>query len=252
MEDKYSLEAVTEALGKPVMAEFPEATSKIRLNLMVVSLITIAVIMLDVKVSPTNTLLGVTFEGLTTATLKVCLLLVNVYMFVHFLWCAADYLQNWRLRITGTNVGFRFSPVWNTHGTDHPPDPQQSTLYNWWRDQSVVFKNMTEVVSRLQANIDKLAAAPAHHGAAEAAQPNNSIASQIEAFKLDMNTVAQQLEVTRGIMEDQRIAASLKRFDSAFSLFLRSQNLRWLVVEAGFPLLLGGCSIFLLVAERFF
>ncbi|RZL93306.1 MAG: hypothetical protein EOP76_09575 [Variovorax sp.] len=249
MAEKNSVEAVKEALGKPVLMEFSEATAKIRLNLMIAALITIAVVMLDVKVSPTNTLLGVTFEGLTTQNLKTGFLLVNVYMFIHFFWCAADSVQEWRLRITGTKVAFLTGAAWGTEGTDHPADPRQSTLYNWWLDQTRRFKDIDGAIVRMKDAIDALAAAVSPPSGPIA--PELFAVSQLHSIKSDMQTLGQQLDAVRTTIESKRIPVSLERFDAAFSLFLRSQNLRWLVVEAGFPLLLGVCSIFLLCRERF-
>ena len=43
-----------------------------------------------------------------------------------------------------------------------------------------------------------------------------------------------------------RIPVSLRRFDRWYHLFLRSQNLRWLVVELGAPILLGSYALVLL------
>lgn len=248
---KNSTEAVKEALGKPVLAEFSEATSKIRLNLMIAALITIAIVMLEVKVSPTNTLLGVTFEGLTTTNLKTCLLLVNVYMFIHFLWCAADGIQEWRLRLTGTRVAFLTGATWGSEATDHPSEPRQSTLYNWWLDQTRRFKSTDEAIQRIQSAIEQLAAATENPDTSKPIRPEQFAATQVHSIKSDIQTLGQQLDAARATIESQRIPVSLERFDKAFQLFLRSQNLRWLLIEAGFPLLLGGCSIFLLLREHF-
>ena len=249
--EKNSTEAVKEALGKPVLPEFSDAVGKIRLNLMLVAMITIAVVILDVKVAPTNTLLGITFEGLTAQNLKTGLLMVNVYMFIHFLWCAADGVQEWRLRITGTRLAFLTGAAWGTEGTDHPSDPRQSTLYNWWLDQARRFKPVEEALTRFQVALERMHAESTTLPAHGSISPASPFASILAALKSDMLTLGQQLDLARVTMESKRIPISLERFDGAFGLFLRSQNLRWLVIEVGFPLLLGSCSIFLLLSEKF-
>jgi len=44
-----------------------------------------------------------------------------------------------------------------------------------------------------------------------------------------------------------RVPVSLKRFDGWVELFLRSQNLRWLLIDILVPALLAGSAIWLLL-----
>ncbi|MET3442608.1 hypothetical protein ABIC94_003395 [Variovorax paradoxus] len=250
MTDEKAIEAVREALGKPVLPEFSDATSKIRLNLMIVACITIAMIILDVKVAPQNTLLGVTFEGLTTENLKTGLLAINLYMFIHFAWCAMDGLQEWRLRVTGTRVAFITGARFSSPDADHPSDPRQSTLYNWWLAQSARMKRIDEGSTKLQADLTRFVQESRHADFQSGLEPGAPIRSILDGLKSDMQTLTHEVGLAKGVVNSVRIPVSLQRFENAFQLFLRSQNLRWLVVEAGFPLLLGVSSIFLLLNER--
>ncbi|MDR6890920.1 hypothetical protein J2X67_005468 [Variovorax sp. 3319] len=80
--------------------------------------------------------------------------------------------------------------------------------------------------------------------------PGTPIRSVLDGLKSEMVTLVQEVGQARAVVQSARVPASLRRFNGAFELFLRSQNLRWLVIEAGFPLLIGAGSIFLLLHER--
>ena len=250
MNDDKKAEAVSQALGKPVQPEFSDATSKIRLNLMVIACLTMAMVILDVQVAPQNTLLGVTFQGITTENLKTGLLAVNLYMFVHFSWCALDGFQEWRLRVTGTRVAFITAGTFGSTDTDHPGDPRQSTLYNWWLAQAGRLTLIDEGAVKLQGDLAKFIEESKHADFQTGLTPGAPVRSILDGIRSDMQTLLQEVGQVRAVVQSARIPVSLKRVDGAFQMFLSSQNLRWLVVEAGFPLLLGATSIFLLLSER--
>lgn len=50
-------------------------------------------------------------------------------------------------------------------------------------------------------------------------------------------------DVTK-MLADSRIEDALARFDDSFKMFCRMQNIRWLVIEFGLPLLLGIISLY--------
>lgn len=250
MTDEEKTKAVEAALGKPVLPEFPEATSKIRLNLMVVASITIAMVILDVQVASTNTLLGVTFQGITTSNLKTMLLVINVYMFVHFAWCAFDGLQEWRLRVTGTRVAFITGSRMASPHADHPGDPRQSTLYNWWIEQNAQITRFDESAQRLKGEVTAVL------DESRKAQPETrpmgpALENALNELYQEISSLTHLSGTVRKVIEAERVPVSLRRFDRAFMFFLRSQNLRWLVIEAGLPLAWGAASIALLCKEQF-
>ena len=70
----------------------------------------------------------------------------------------------------------------------------------------------------------------------------NKVSTDITKLKGSIETVSKTLE-------SARIPVSLERFDNRFQLFLRSQNLRWLVLELGLPIIMGFISVALLVSK---
>lgn len=59
------------------------------------------------------------------------------------------------------------------------------------------------------------------------------------------------IDTVQKTLSDSRIPVSLKRFDGWFGFFLKSQNLRWLLIDALAPLLAGAIAIYLLLKHGF-
>jgi hypothetical protein len=97
-------EAVFKVLGEPAFAEFSDNAWKIRTNLILASVISIAVVFGDLHIEPDSQILGLKFKGLTDAVLTNGLIAVVSYLLLHFVWTAIDALLEWRLRVTGTRV----------------------------------------------------------------------------------------------------------------------------------------------------
>lgn len=245
-------EAVEQVLGKPFAAAMSDATEKIRRNLLVVSAITIAIVILGVRVAPANTLLGISFEGLTADALKKGLLAVNSYMLAHFLWCMLDELQEWRLRVSGTRSAFITAGTFGSEHADYPTEPRQSTLYNWWRTAAARFVRTDEAIKRLDGAVERLIATEEVKRNSGQIQPVSNAGVLLQQIKSDIATLLNEVNQTKAVLMSQRINVSLKRFDRAFQLFLRSQNLRWLVIEAGFPVIFGLTSLAILVRDLYF
>jgi len=73
-----------------------------------------------------------------------------------------------------------------------------------------------------------------------------SITSPLNAALQNINQLYNSIQTAHKTISDQRIPVSLKRFDNWFQLFLRSQNLRWLIIEFLFPIVLGLSAQYLL------
>jgi hypothetical protein len=131
MSDEEKNEAARKALGEPVAKELSDSVLRITRNLLAISIISITIISWNLDVD-TSTLLGFKFTGLTKNNLNYGLLIINAYLFLHYLWCCFDNFAAWKIRITGTRVLFK-DPFWQGNIIDSPIDPRQSTLYNWFQ-----------------------------------------------------------------------------------------------------------------------
>lgn len=239
------LKAVDKILGSPVIAQFDEQTTKLRTNLIIASAVSIALCLADLHISPDSRILGLKFAGLTDTLIRNALLAIVAYMSLHFIWNAGDGFMEWRLRITGTRAAFVPQAMWTADHHDSPSDPRQSTLYNWWKEQASRMGNMS--IAEINARLDRW------EKKLDERLSNTSDWSKLAQAMLDIRDVARALkslqdsiDLARRIYFDARVPMSLERFDKWFEIFLRSQNLRWLVIDAAAPIVFAGWALYLL------
>jgi hypothetical protein len=240
---KTRREAVEEVFAQPVAIEFSEWIGKIRLNLLMVSSLALALVILGIDVAPTNTLFGVSFENLSNDKLKWLLLAVNTYMWIHFGWLALDAFQGWRVRLTGSGVIYEEKPQHNDADYDLTLDPRQSSLHNWWLAMAARYPlddQLTLKLTRLKDLLDE------EHLSAPQLTMNSPISDHMllrsKISNALQNIMAEQ-NFVRVILENPTPSAALARFDRAYEMLLKSQARRWLWVETLLPIVLGGVSI---------
>lgn len=240
---------VEKSLGEPVAADFSDYVRKLRGNLVFVSFISISLILGGLEIDPESSILGLKFKGLDNSSVMYGLLILNSYMLFHFLWCSFDAFQEWGMRVTGTRLSFITTARLSSESGDYPSDPRQTSLYHWWKDQSAKIGSLTDPISEINNKLDKweqevkeALEAQDNPNAVNACMAINRVASDISKLKGSIETTAKALE-------SPRIPESLKRFDNRFQLFLRSQNLRWLLLELGLPIVMGVVSVCLLTSK---
>lgn len=236
-------EKVEKILGEPFAMDFSDYVRKIRNNLIITSLISIALLLGGLRIAPDSTFLGLKFTGLDNNLILQTLFFLNAYIFIHFLWSSHDHFQEWWLRLTGTKVAYVTTGRFSAEGADYPSDPRQSTLYNWWNDEARKISSLQEPLNNIQTKLKEWEATITK-------SPEGADTNVVNTFTLrvseDVNKLNASVEQIGKTLESPRIPASLKRFDGHFQFFLRSQNLRWLIIELGFPLALGGYALLLI------
>ena len=241
------LKAVEKVLGEPVFIELSDYVLKIRTNLIRVSVITIAVILANLHIDQGSTVLGLKFTGLNDHVLRAGLLVITCYLGAHYLWTAVDTFLEWRLRITGTRLSFVTTGRIASEHADYPNDPRQSTLYYWWLSEAKRIGDMGSELSNMQNLLESLdieLRAKMNSGTdalniVNACRPLGEVRETI-------GKLGRSIEQTQKAIEATRIPISLKRFDNWFKFFLRSQNLRWLIIDLLVPLTLWGTALYLL------
>src|SRR3990167_303384 len=133
---KQDIDAVEDALGAPAGCELPDNVLKIRRNLLVVSMASIAMILAGVHINPSSTLFGLQFSGLNDEIIAKGLIAVLSYLFIHFLWCLNDAFLTWKIRVTGTRLVFVTTGKFANEYADYPNDPRSSSLYWWWLEEA--------------------------------------------------------------------------------------------------------------------
>ena len=241
------LNAVRKALGEPAFCELSDKAWRIRTNLIIVSVVSAGVVLWDLHISPDSTVFGLKFSGLTDAVLRRGLFWVLLYLVVHFLWCSFDNLLEWRLRITGTRLAFITTGRIASDYGDYPNDPRQTSLYQWWMSEAETIARYGVAAKRIE---EKLPNWDGQVQAALAAGANpvnvGNVTHAIGELRDNLVQIKRAVDDASKVISSHRIPVSLERFDDWFQLFLRSQNLRWLLLEWAMPLLFGGWALLLL------
>jgi hypothetical protein len=245
--DEDRLKAVEKVLGEPAFSEFAPNAWKIRTNLIVASAVSIAVVFADLHIDPGSTVLGLKFHGLNDTVLVRVLFGVTLYLLLHFIWSALDSLPEWRLRVTGTRVAFVTTARLARADGDYPRDPRQSTFYHWWKDGAQKIGNLTAKLSDIEKQLQEWDTQlkvqfTEKPDAMNIVNATDTIRSTREAVV----NLERSITKARDTISALRVPVSLRRFDRWFHLFLRSQNLRWLIMELGVPILVGSYALVLL------
>lgn len=241
-----NLEAVEKALGNPVAGDLPENALKVRRNLLVFGVISVFITLGGVKLDPTSSVLGFKFSGVSEALITNALLAANVYFLLHFIWYAFEGILEWRLRVTGTRLAFLTGSRFGSEHADYPDDPRQSTLYTWWLDNAKRIGNFKETACDLS---EKIKAWEEKVSSFQNGNDSLNLAnamSTLNQARSAADKLTKQIETTEKTLTAMRIPCSLGRFDGWFKLFLKSQNIRWLLVDILLPVLVGATAIYLL------
>lgn len=241
--ERDSKESVLEALGSPVLASFPEELRLTKRNLLFVSAVVFFVKMSGMKIGQENvSLLGLSFSNPGQIWLDVMLLGTIVYLFVQFIWQTGDYAMQTRLRITGTKLSWVTVGKSAYNGADYPEDPQQSTLYYWWREEARKIGNLREATDQAHnaAKAVLQVAKPLYPIPVEhltiILRPVNDLTQAVLGLKEQLNTAEKALS-------SERIPISLERFDRWFWGFKKSQIWRTLFLDIALPTLMAMASL---------
>lgn len=248
MQQEKTVGEVKKALGEPVWCGLSESAVKARRGLLTVGLIDIAIYWVGLRIDSQVTIFGAKISGWNESLLLPVLFLITLYFFCHFCWLCWDSVLEWRIRITGTRVAFITTARLANSYSDYPNDPQQSSLYHWWSEEAKRIGNFTPVLQGVVARLNELEK-EVHEKEREGASSLDirSACTDIGRTVGDIAKVVRSIEGLEKTLESNRIPASLQRFDSWFKLFLKSQNLRWLVFDMLIPLTVGFGALALLV-----
>ena len=250
MEEKENkIKAVQKVLGEPVFCEFDTKTQKIRTTLFLLSVISITFVLGDLEIKEGSSFLGLKFDGLNNNLFRYLLLSAVVYLSMHFVWCAIDSFMEWRLRITGTKVAYVTTGTFASEDADYPNDPRQSTLYNWWKDQSRSISGINGKIENINATFENVNSEIEKIKEEGQTLNINNVIQGLSHIRTEIANLRSKVENVNKTLEAGRVPASLNRFDSWFKFFLKSQNVRWLLIEFLLPISLSIWSIYLLMCN---
>ncbi len=206
-------------LSEPVYGELPEESYKIRRNLLATSVIAFFTLNAGININDGVVFAGITFKSVDELKVNTGLFLFNLYFLVHFMWIAAHSFTEWRIRLTGIR---KYEPIskWWLH--------QLQNNEKLWLVSNDVIKHI-EMANSLDIKDE----------------------SKVSELKQSTNNLMFYLKHMKTISDEGVFESSLKRFDKWYKMLGNSQNLRWLIIEMGFPVLLGISTSYLLAVEIF-
>ena len=215
-------EAIEEILQKPVFITFTDETSRIRRNSLI--FITIALIYKQAggsieSIAPFGIMFDITTNRRFVDIVLFCLVL---YHGLHFLWQSWDAVQEWRVRLTG-HMTFPNSIV---KGIDTENTVRQFSLMEWFNTERKKIASYHAALARLQAM-------------EQTEFEERPLKERIEAIEKHIGGI-------RKIISDERITASLERFEKWYRIFGWSQLLRFILLEWGLPIGLSLWALYLL------
>ncbi|WP_122243075.1 hypothetical protein [Pseudomonas syringae] len=242
MSQNSSREEVAKILGEPTGFDISDTASKLRRNLLLVSVVILILILGDIQAGPDLSVFGVKLIGLTPFKLMVGLATVLTYNLVHYLWYCYELYSEWAVRLTGTKLSFVTGGRMGSVSADYPNNPKQSTLYHWWLQQARTMPRYEELIEKVQTAILLF---DGHVEELQRADGTSAgtVSASIQSMKATMEQVRHSLASTESVIASARIPESLSRFDNRFKLLLKSQNLRVLIIEVVVPIVLAVISI---------
>ncbi|SIQ36874.1 hypothetical protein [Aquipseudomonas alcaligenes] len=219
-------EAVQNALLHPFIPEFSDYVQKIRRNCIAISSIILVMVYGKVTISSDLSTNGFKLVGLDDALVKFILLLLSIYWFIHFLWCAIDYFAEWQIRLTSVSA----SPYTFDGMGEDVAEGRDNTLVRW-----MIFNHQPAIrFSKELTSIRDLL--------------NKSDLSDEEKMRISGAIESGIQAIQNSAQADPRtiktIEQKLTRFERRWSFFKNSQSLRWLIVELITPLGLGALAIY--------
>ncbi|MDY0192615.1 MAG: hypothetical protein RBR93_03725 [Aliarcobacter butzleri] len=251
---------IEKIMKEPILLESPDNVKKSRNVLLIFSTISIFFIYFNLSIKNDSSILGLKFDGLNDNNVYIGLFIIILFNIINFAWNNYNTYKEWEIRQTGMkrfNSDNKLDFMYTNDGNNNylsSSEPRNSTLYYWWAFQSSKIKNTEELLKDLSDINNKL------FDNLQIIQKNQdreifiheNISYTASLFKENMESIAnieKNFEKTRIILESVNIKQGLYEFDKRFQTFLYSQNLKWIILDFLFPMIVSLISIILLFCK---
>ncbi|OCH31081.1 hypothetical protein A6E13_18440 [Aliivibrio fischeri] len=239
--DSKRIDEIEKLMGEPAPLEVSDYEEKIRRNLLFASMIVFALTFLELIPNSESKFFGLSFDNLTPESIYIVLLIIVSYELVHYIWLVANKISYWRVRLTGTNPGVSRGSSGMTFGNefdsyDHIGEQKHSNFYVWMLEYKKTINPIIENYDEKWKNLENIVF--------ESDSINDSHSKDLLNKLNEIYSLQERLEKH---LTNIRIDASMCRFDSWYSLMIRSQSLRWLVLDLILPILSGLGAMFFLI-----
>lgn len=226
----------------PIFVTGDDESRKIKKNLIIVSFVAMFLYFGDVHINPASSFFGMQFSGLTEKTIHLGLLLVLLYLTSHFLWHSFDSLQEWEARCTATGKAFRRVLIDNIDEQVKPPlpeDPRNLSLYFWWSTQAGYIGNLSQEIMDCLKQLRDCSAETLEYLKSEEGRGDrdvDNVRHKLDECTSKLNDIDFSVRNAAGALMSDQVQRSLVRFDRRFHMWLKSQNIKWIVFEFVGPL----------------
>ncbi|WP_444888100.1 hypothetical protein [Microbulbifer sp. JMSA008] len=245
-------ERISKVFQEPVLVELQDSVKKIRSNVVLVSFISLFMTLGGVKIDPKSTFFGLKFTGLSNDLIYTGLLIIIFYFLAHFLWSIYEALQEWEVRVTGTKGAYGArGTAEDTYEENYPSDPRNASLYHWWSTQAEKIGSIEEAVlsaieskTKIEETINKL-----KKEGVELTSDAENIPALLHKNNTKWDSIQSFIRVIRKAISVDNISGPLKVFERRYKFFLHTQNIRWIVFDFAFPIVLASYAIFMLLSS---
>lgn len=219
------------SMTEPFTPEFTDYVQKIRRNSIAISSISLVMTIAGVTISSDFATSGFKISGLDDKTVKLILLILTLYWLVHFIWCAADYFAEWRLRLTEVQID---PGTWDHIPAEDPgPKSRKSTMLKWLFHRQQPLQSFAIDLEDIKTKLE-----------------NHKI-SDTEKTQILQNIDAGIMSIqnfTRAPIDEQ-VTKSLRNFDTWLRRLNNSQSIRWITIELLMPVVLGLAAVLTLAIK---
>lgn len=221
-------------MKEPYPLQLSQYEEKMRRNLLAYSVAAISACLLGAAPSKSPVLLGlVELKQFNGDVILYSLSALVLYELVNYGSSIFNSFSYWRVRLTGTRLdvdrGSPSSMGGEDEQADYSGDERNSTIYTWMFERAPSFHAVINNIEGYGMALQKVCARlDETHGLIVNSSDVNSNKDAL------MQSINKFIEYNNSV----RINESMKRFDNWFNMMIRSQSIRWLVLDCILPILL--------------
>lgn len=205
-----------------------------------------------IEIDPNSTFFGLKFTGLSNDLIYSGLLVIIIYLLTHFVWCAYEALQEWEIRVTGVKGAFKRADKDDIDEMVHPSypaDARNSTLYYWWSTQAHKISNVRRDIDAANEKIIEMESVvhELREQGTNFSHDTVNISSSVDPLKIEWHSIKYSIKAIEATLAADQLSSSMKVFDRRYKYFLKTQNIRWFVVDFIFPIALSSVAIYKMI-----
>ncbi len=223
-------------LGEPYPLQLSEYEERVRRNLLLYSVVSISACMLGAVSVNEPVLFGVIkLPRFSSEVIYAGLLMLVFYELLNYglmLWNSFSY---WRVRLTGSRLRPSRSTggPWSTGGEefeDVDGEEKNSTIYIWMFERAYSAESILNALNERSIQLDEICVS---------LKRQQDMEGCLGRLEVQVKMMNDSLKAIDNILSSARLSESFNRYDRWFYYMIKTQSVRWLVLDCAIPLLLG-------------